>query len=88
MESNSNLGVAILYLVVWAGVTAWSYNIGKKKGRGTAGLVLGLLLGIIGVVITSCLRPERHLIQPTDHHGFLYIDVEGHDINPGSGGDS
>ncbi len=33
--------------------------IGKGKGRASAGWWLGFLLGIIGVIIIACLRPDR-----------------------------
>jgi hypothetical protein len=54
----------MLIVIVWLGCAALSYVIGNSKGRGTEGALLGLLLGIIGVIIISCLSPKPGFQQP------------------------
>jgi Protein of unknown function (DUF2510) len=45
-------------VLVWVACAALGYVVGRNKGRGTAGLLLGLLLGIIGLIIIACLKPK------------------------------
>jgi hypothetical protein len=44
-------------VVIWLVCAGLGWYIGRTKGREVAGAVLGLLLGLIGLVITACL-PE------------------------------
>ena len=50
----------ILILIVfggWFGFAAWGYYAGAKRTIGsTAGLLLGLVLGLIGILIVYCTR--------------------------------
>jgi hypothetical protein len=46
--------IGAIYIVV---VIA-SVLIGDSKGRGGEGFVLGLLLGVIGLIVTCCLAPS------------------------------
>jgi hypothetical protein len=47
----------MVLVVLWAGSGVVSYLIGRSKGRGALGAVLGICLAIIGVVIIAWLRP-------------------------------
>jgi uncharacterized membrane protein YeaQ/YmgE (transglycosylase-associated protein family) len=42
-------------LVIWAICGAIGYAIANPKGKGGAGIALGLLLGILGIIIAACL---------------------------------
>jgi hypothetical protein len=58
-------GLVILVLIAWwtlGGLVG--YLIGKWKGRGTAGLWLGLLLGVIGWVIVAVLPDSERVTGP------------------------
>jgi hypothetical protein len=48
----------MLLVIICLSCAALGYGIGKNKGRGTEGAVLGLLLGLIGVIIVACLKPK------------------------------
>ena len=50
------------FLILWLLVAGASAIIGSHKGRTGAGLLLGLLLGLVGLIITACLRPS-HAVQ-------------------------
>jgi hypothetical protein len=45
-------------LIFWAIFAFAGYYIGKDKNRAGEGLALGLFLGIIGVIIIACLKPN------------------------------
>jgi hypothetical protein len=47
--------IVLVALVVMPGI---GYLIGRPKGLGLAGLLLGLFLGPIGWIITAVLRPR------------------------------
>jgi hypothetical protein len=49
---------SVVVLLIWIGAAALGHAIGKGKGRGTEGLLLGLFLGLIGVIIIVFLRPK------------------------------
>lgn len=36
--------------------------VGKPKGRGSQGFWFGLILGIVGVIIVACMRPDREAL--------------------------
>jgi hypothetical protein len=48
-----------IWASIWLFFTFCGYNIGKKKGRGALGLVLGAFLGLIGLFIISRLSPSK-----------------------------
>ena len=48
----------MVLVLCWTAGAAVSYWIGRGKGRGTLGAVLGLCFGIVGVVIMLWLRPQ------------------------------
>lgn len=39
-----------------------SMAIGSSKGRGTQGFFFGLILGVIGIIIIACLKPDREFL--------------------------
>ena len=45
------------FVVIWLICAVIGWAIGSSKGRAGAGLVLGLLLGIIGVIIIAVMQP-------------------------------
>lgn len=47
-----------IIVLVWLACAALGYAVGHNKGRGTEGLLLGLVLGVIGVIISACLKPK------------------------------
>ncbi len=57
-SSSPVLGL-IVWAVVWLFFTFCSYNVGKKKGRGGLGFVLGCFLGLLGLIIISCMSRSR-----------------------------
>ena len=50
--------MAIVFVVSTLVFAAIGYGVGRRKGRATEGLVLGLLLGIIGLIILAFLKPR------------------------------
>jgi Protein of unknown function (DUF2510) len=66
-----------VYVVIWVVCAIVGYAIGNPKGKGSTGLALGLILGVIGVIITIFLKdsPEvdarKHPIrQPSEYARF------------------
>jgi hypothetical protein len=47
-----------VFVVIWLVSGVIGFAIGNSKGRGGAGLVLGLLLGFIGWIIVAVMRPS------------------------------
>lgn len=45
-------------LVIWLIAIVLATIIGANKGRAGAGFLLGTLLGLIGVIIIACMRPD------------------------------
>ncbi len=58
-----------LVILIWVACAGLGYAIGNSKGRGTEGIVLGLLLGVIGLIIVACLKPK---VQPAMSYGYGY----------------
>jgi uncharacterized membrane protein YfcA len=59
-------GEAVAVLLVWSAIGALvGYLIGKWKGRGTLGLWLGLLLGVIGWIIVAVLPDSQRVTGPS-----------------------
>ena len=67
-------------LIIWAAFGAIGYAIANPKGKGGAGVALGLLLGILGIIIAACLSdsPEVALRkQPSvPQHANFYAPVQ------------
>lgn len=51
--------VLLVWLGLWAGSGFIGYLCARKRGRGTAGFVLGILLGPIGWVIALLLPADE-----------------------------
>jgi hypothetical protein len=54
--------MSAIVVLVWVACAALGYAIGNPKGRATAGVLLGLLLGIIGLIIIACLKPKQQVM--------------------------
>jgi hypothetical protein len=52
-------------LIGWALIVTAGYHVGKYKGRETAGLVLTILLGLVGLVILACL-PKTQAVKAAE----------------------
>ena len=52
-------------LIIWGASAVLAAMIGASKGRGGEGILLGILLGVIGVLITLCLKPAVTTPAPT-----------------------
>jgi hypothetical protein len=56
------MGAVVVYLLFWCGAGGLvGYAIGNSKGRGTQGLLLGLLFGVIGWLIVAVMEPSDHV---------------------------
>jgi hypothetical protein len=60
------------FVVIAMITAAIGWAIGNRKGRGGAGLALGLLLGLIGIVIILCLKPKVSLLAPPMKGGAVW----------------
>ncbi len=69
------MNAAGTFLIVWLLIAGASTVIGSHKGRAGAGLLLGLLLGVIGLIITACLRPS-HTVQVERERERLAVQRE------------
>lgn len=57
-DASAVLATFFFIGVMWLLIGAWVGNaIGKPKGRGTEGAVLGALLGVIGWIIVAVMQP-------------------------------
>lgn len=54
--------MVVLFALVIGGLVGWL--IGKGKGLGGLGLVLGALLGVIGWIIVAVMKGNQDLNQP------------------------
>jgi hypothetical protein len=52
-------------LIGWALIATAGYHVGKYKGRQTAGLVLTILLGLVGLLILACL-PKTQAVKAAE----------------------
>jgi hypothetical protein len=52
-------------LIGWALIVTAGYHVGKYKGRETAGLILTILLGLVGLVILACL-PKTEAVKEAE----------------------
>jgi hypothetical protein len=52
-------------LIGWALIVTAGYHVGKYKGRETAGLILTILLGLVGLVILACL-PKTEAVKAAE----------------------
>src|SRR5580700_2972169 len=55
----------LVALIGWALIVTAGYHVGKYKGRETAGLVLTILLGLVGLVILACL-PKTQAVKAAE----------------------
>ena len=55
----------LVALIGWALIVTAGYHVGKYKGRETAGLILTILLGLIGLVILACL-PKTQAVKAAE----------------------
>jgi hypothetical protein len=55
----------LVALIGWALIVTAGYHVGKYKGRETAGLILTILLGLIGLVILACL-PKTEAVKAAE----------------------
>ncbi len=51
------------FIIIWIVCMVLGYMIGKPKGRSTAGIWLGLLLGPLGVIIALFLKSDAYAAQ-------------------------
>lgn len=58
MDSPAEIGILWLMVGPVVGGTV-GYLIGKDKGRGTEGILLGIFLGCLGWVIVAILKPSQ-----------------------------
>ncbi|HWN63451.1 MAG TPA: hypothetical protein VNO25_22585 [Streptosporangiaceae bacterium] len=52
-------------LIGWALIVTAGYHVGKYKGRETAGLILTILLGLVGLGILACL-PKTEAVKAAE----------------------
>ncbi len=66
-----------IFVIVWAACAAIGYAIANPKGKGGAGLVLGLLLGVLGIIIAACLSdsPEVAMRKHQQMSGYHHMPV-------------
>jgi hypothetical protein len=55
----------LVALIGWALIVTAGYHVGKYKGRETAGLILTILLGLVGLVILACL-PKTQAVKAAE----------------------
>ena len=67
-------------LIIWFACGAIGYAIANPKGKGGAGIVLGLLLGLLGIIIAACLSDSPAVAmrkhQPMSQHGNVYVPIQ------------
>jgi hypothetical protein len=57
-EATSTVSAMAAVVIIWLACAGIGYAIGNAKGRGTEGLLLGLILGVIGIIIIALLKPR------------------------------
>jgi hypothetical protein len=71
--------MAAAVFLVWLAVAGVGWMVGKTKGRGLLGFVLGALLGLIGIIIVAVMKPARpsarqvtasYRAMPVEEHSF------------------
>ena len=63
--TGMELAQVFVALIGWALIVTAGYHVGKYKGRETAGLILTILLGLIGLVILACL-PKTQAVKAAE----------------------
>ena len=61
----------LIALVAWGLIATAGYHVGKYKGRPTAGLVLTILLGLLGLLILACL-PKTQEVKAAEYQQIPY----------------
>lgn len=55
--------ILVIWLICWCLLAWWGYTLGKHRGRPVAGVVLGFVLGLIGIIIIAVMpETEEHKV--------------------------
>ena len=73
MLASDDAGATVLGLMIIGGFMAFfgaiGHSIGKPKGRGQDGALLGCFLGVLGIIIIACMGPKETVAQPSAFTG-------------------
>jgi hypothetical protein len=72
MNTSTGLGTwsyigRLIGFLIQVACAIWCARLGKSKHRGTLGVVLGILLGIVGVVIIASMKPKQRWFDRQGH---------------------